>query len=112
MIYIIEGIEITARETIEFVNQIRQLIMEAKQRMRSELPKIYSQELLNNLFFHPYTKVQFLIDQLGVSRITATKYLNELTDHGFVSKHKVGRTNFYVNEPLVEMIMQQEEISL
>ena len=112
MIYIIEGIEITARETIEFVNQIRQLIMEAKQRMRSELPKIYSQELLNNLFFHPYTKVQFLIDQLGVSRITATKYLNELTDHGFVSKHKVGRTNFYVNEPLVELIMQQEEISL
>lgn len=110
--YIIEGVEITARESIEFVNQIRQLIMQTKQSMRSELPKIYSQELLNNLFFHPYTKVQFLIDQLGISRITASKYLKELTEHGFVSKHKVGRTNFYVNEPLVELIRQQEEIEL
>jgi len=110
--YIIEGIEITARETIEFVNQIRELIMQTKQRMRSQLQKIYSQELLNNLFFHPYTKVQFLIDQLGVSRITATKYLNELTEQGFVSKHKVGRTNYYINEPLVALISQQEEKNL
>jgi len=110
--YIIEGIEVTARETIEFVNQIRELIMQTKQRMRSQLPKIYRQELLNNLFFHPYTKVQFLINQLGVSRITATKYLNELTEQGFVSKHKVGRTNYYINEPLVALISQQEEKNL
>ena len=110
--YIIYGIEITARETIEFVNQIHELIMQTKQNMRSLLPKIYSQELLNNLFFHPYTKVQFLIDQLGISRITATKYLNELTELGFVSKHKIGRTNYYINEPLVALITQQEENNL
>ena len=110
--YIIEGIEITARETIEFVTQIRKLIMETKQGMRSQCPKIYSQELLNNLFFHPYTKVQFLVDQLGITRITATKYLNELTEQGFVTKHKAGRTNYYVNEPLVRLISQQEEIGL
>jgi len=61
--------------------------------MRVELPKIYSQELLNNLFFHPYTKVQYVIDQVGVSRLTATKYLNQLAEHGFVNKHKMGRTN-------------------
>jgi Fic family protein len=84
------------------------LIMATKQRMRAELPKIYSQELLNNLFFHPYTKVQFVIDQLGVSRITATKYLEALTEKGFVSKHKAGRNNYYINEPLVELIMGQE----
>ena len=77
--------------------------------MRTELPKIYSQELLNNLFFHPYTKVQFLVDQLSISRITATKYLNQLTDHGFVSKFKMGRTNYYVNEALVRLIIAQEK---
>ena len=110
--YIVKGIEITARETIEFVEQIRALIMDAKQRMREELPKIYSQELLNNLFFHPYTKVQFLVGQLNITRITATKYLNALTDHGFVTKHKVGRTNYYINEPLVKLIVRQEDIQL
>ena len=92
--YIIKGIEITAKETIKFVEQIRLLIMDTKQRMRDELPKTHSQELFNNLFFHPYTKVQFLVDQLNVTRITATKYLKQLTEHGFVIKHKVGRTNY------------------
>lgn len=109
VLYILKGIEETAKETIEFINQIRTLVLETKRRMRSDLPKIYSQDLLNNLFFHPYTKVQFVIDQLGVSRITATRYLNQLAEHGFVSKHKMGRTNYYVNEPLVKLILQQEE---
>ncbi len=110
--YMVDGVEITARETIEFINQIREMVFAAKQRMRSELPKIYSQDLLNNLFFHPYTKVEFVVNQLGVTRITATKYLNQLADHGFVRKHKVGRTNYYVNEPLVRLIMRQEERGL
>ncbi|MDC0598216.1 Fic family protein [Gammaproteobacteria bacterium] len=106
--YIVKGVEITAQETIQFVHQIRDLIIVTKQGMRTELPKIYSQELLNNLFFHPYTKVQFVTEQLGVSRITATKYLEALTEKGFVTKHKVGRNNYYINEPLVGLIMKQE----
>lgn len=109
VLYIIKGIEETARETIEFINQIKTLVFETKRRMRAELPAIYSQELLNNLFFHPYTKVQFVVDQVGVSRITATKYLNQLTEHGFVNKHKIGRTNYYINKPLVRLITKQEE---
>lgn len=109
VLYIIKGIEETARETIEFINQIKILVFETKKRMRAELPGIYSQELLNNLFFHPYTKVQFVVDQVSVSRITATKYLNQLTEHGFVEKHKVGRTNYFVNKSLVRLIAQQEE---
>ncbi len=109
VLYIIKGIEETASETIVFVNQIRTLILETKQRMRKELPNIYSQELLNNLFFHPYTKVQFVMDQVGVSRITATKYLNQLTEHGFVDRHKIRRTNYFINKPLVGLITQQEE---
>lgn len=52
------------------------------------------------------------MDQLDISRITAGKYLNELAKHGFVSKQKVGRTNFYINEPLIKLIREQEEIKL
>ena len=106
--YIVKGVEVTARKTIDFVYQMHDLMMTTKQRMRTELPKIYSQELLNNLFFHPYTKVQFVIDQLGVSRITATKYLDILAEKGFVNKQKAGRNNYYINEPLVRLIVGQE----
>jgi len=112
VVYILEGIKITAQDTILFVQKIQILVRETKLRLRNELPKIYSQELLNNLFFHPYTKVQFLVEQLGVTRITATKYLNQLAEHEFVSKHKVGRTNYYVNERLLKLITEQEQILL
>jgi len=109
VLYIIKGIEETARETIEFVNQIKTLVFDTKKRMRTELPAIYSQELLNNLFFHPYTKVQFVMEQVGVSRITANKYLNQLAEQDFVEKMKVGRTNYFINKPLVKLITQQEK---
>ncbi len=110
VLYIIKGIEETARETIHFIHEIKTLVFETKQRMRTELSGIYSQDLLNNLFFHPYTKVQFVMDQVGVSRITATKYLNQLTEHGFVEKHRISRTNYFVNQALVHLIRQQEEL--
>ena len=42
--------------------------------------RFYSQDLINNLFSHPYTKIQFVEHDLNVSRLTATKYLDALAD--------------------------------
>lgn len=53
-------------------------MMEYKKTIREQFPKIYSQVLLNNLFKHPYTKIDLVCDELGVSRPTATSYLNQL----------------------------------
>ena len=71
-------------------------LMDYKHRIR-EQHKFYSQDLINNLFMHPYTKIEFVQRDLGVSRITATKYLEALTEGGFVQKQKIGRGNYYVN---------------
>ena len=49
---------------------------------------------------HPYTKIEFIEHDLGVSRITATKYLDALDAEGFVQKRKVGRSNYYINVAL------------
>ena len=35
--------------------------------IRENEPKIYSQDLINNLFKHPYTKIEFLVNDLGIS---------------------------------------------
>ena len=99
----------TAQETIKFVHRIHNLITEVKQGMRRELPKIYSKELMNNFFSHPYTRVQFVVDQFSVSRITATRYLDALAEKGFVTKRKSGRNNYYINEPLCQLIIRQEK---
>ncbi len=103
LLFMLEGVEVTSKQTIAVVTQIRDLMLEYKRRIRSELPRIYSQDLLANLFRHPYTTIDSLRRELDVSRLTATKYLNLLVRHGFLVKRKVGRRNFYVNEPLVKV---------
>jgi Fic family protein len=104
VLYMLRAVEETSRETLKKVRGIRDLMHETKRRLRRELPRIYSQELLNNLFRHPYTKIEFVERDLGVSRPTATKYLGALTSAGYVRKTKLGRTNFYVNEPLFALL--------
>lgn len=57
--------------------------------IRTKLPKIYTQDLLNNIFNHPYTKIEYLMEDLHVSRITATRYLEELVKIDILSKKKL-----------------------
>ena len=104
VLYMLHAIEETSRDTLTKVHGIRDLMQQTKQRLRSDLPKLYSQDLLNNLFRHPYTKIEFIERDLGVSRPTATKYLGALEKNGLVRKTRVGRTNFYVNEPLFRLL--------
>ena len=80
---------------------------EYKTKIRSELPKIYSQELLNLLFRHPYTKIEYVMNDLKVTRITATKYLNQLTDNGLLTKHKLGRNIYFVNDALFDLFVKK-----
>ncbi len=104
LLYMLEGVEQTAQQTIETVKGIKAMMMDYKSRIREELPKIYSQDLLNNLFRHPYTKIEYLEKDIGKTRITATKYLDTLAEHGFLRKERVGKYNYYINEPLMDVL--------
>jgi Fic family protein len=105
LLYMLDGVEETAKQTIEIVGRIKQLMMDYKHRFRRELPKIYSQDFLNLLFRHPYTKIESVVSELQVSRLTAAKYLNLLTMHGLAQKHKVGRYNYYINTQLFDLFV-------
>lgn len=100
ILYILKGIEETAKQTLYLIEGIKKLMQEYKNRIRTELPKIYSQDLLNNIFKHPYTKIEFLEQDLTVKRKTAAKYLSQLVDIELLEKVKIGNTNFYINRPL------------
>ena len=102
IMFMLEGIEKTSIDTIALILEIKKLMMDYKHRIRSNY-KFYSQELINNLFRHPYTKIEFIQNDLKVSRITATGYLNRLVDDGFLAKKKLGVGNYYINEPLVAL---------
>ena len=104
VLYMLEGIAQTSHQTIVLIQGIKELMQHHKQKLRSELPKIYSQDLINNLFRHPYTKIEFVMDELQVTRKTATKYLEELVKIGLLSKHKIWKENYYLNDALYELL--------
>ncbi len=106
LLYMIDAVEKTAIQTVELITEMRGLMLEYKHRIRDQF-KFYSQDLLNNLFKHPYTKIEFIMSELDVSRPTAAGYLNELTKGGFLTKHRIGKNNYYVNEPLVELFERE-----
>ncbi len=105
IIFMLTGIEETAVRTIFLIEQIRRMMADYKQRLRRELPKLYSQDLLNNLFRHPYTKIEFIEKELGVTRQTASQYLKQLVERGYLKLLRIGRSNFYLNEPLFDLFI-------
>lgn len=106
LLFMIKGIEITARETIELIIKIKDLMLDFKHKLRDNY-KFYSQDLLNNLFKHPYTKIEFLVNDLGVSRLTAGSYLNKLAVDKMLRKDKLGTGNYYINENLFELLTKR-----
>ena len=103
VLYMLDSIEQISKETIVLIGEIRDLMFEYKNLLRNNY-KFYSQDLLNNLFKHPYTKIEFIENDLGVSRITASKYLNLLAKDNVLKKEKLGTGNYYVNERLIKIL--------
>jgi Fic family protein len=109
VIYMLDGVAKTAVTTLRLVQGIGEQMRTVKHRMRSELPKLYSQERLNNLFRHPYTRIEYVQHDLVVTRQTASRYLDTLAEAGFVDKHRAGKHNYYINTNLVRLLMAVSE---
>ncbi len=103
-LFMLYAIEQTAISTIEIIKNIKNIMFSHKQTIRSKLSKIYSQDLLNNIFKYPYTKIDFLVNDLGCTRKTATKYLEELTIIWILEKYKIWRDSFYINKDLYTLL--------
>ncbi len=106
VLYMLQAVESTAKQTVMTVQAIKAALFDYKHRIR-DVYKFYSQDLINNLFMHPYTKIDFIQRDLQVSRLTATKYLDALVDGGFLSKQRIGRSNYYVNVALNRILLAQ-----
>ena len=109
LLYMLRAVSTTARQTLELIEGMRSLMADYKRRLREHPSVKYSQDLLNNLFRHPYTRIEFLQNDLGITRQTAARYLDQLAEAGFVEKHQQGRNNYYINTPLMVLFMRVSE---
>lgn len=106
ILYMLEGVEQTALRQTELINGIKALMDETKEKLRTELPKIYSKDLLEILFMHPYTKITMLEEYLGLHRETASKHLNAISQIGILNPVKVKNNKYFVNVRLFELLQK------
>ena len=111
ILFILKGVEETAGNTIELVKGISHLMAEYKNVLRPIFDKAYKHELINNLFFHPYTKIEYMQHDMIVQRKTAAKYLDKIVETGLLEKVKKGRENYYINVKLCNLFLNYNEMS-
>ena len=105
-----EGIEQTSEETLKLVKKISAEVAETAEDIKKVLPKIYSKELVELLFFEFYTKIKFIEDGLNISRRTSSDYLIALEKEGFLSSQKMGKEKIYLNKRLFEIVKRSSYI--
>jgi len=106
ILYMLDSVEQTSLETIELITDIHELMNETKEKIKNELPKMYSKDLVEILFMHPYTKIEFLVDELNVYRDTAGRYLKKLEAIGVVKTVKIKNTKYFINVVLFDRLRQ------
>ncbi len=108
VLYKLKAIEKTAIETLQLLKHISALIDETALEIKNTLPKIYSKELIEVLFYEFYTKIIFVEKKLNVTRRTASTYLIALEKAGFLKSKMEGREKIYLNTKLFELIKKAD----
>jgi len=106
ILYILEGIRQTSLESVRLIESITELIQDTKVELRTKLPKLYSKDLLELLFKHPYTKIGFLVEELGITRKTAGLHLRAIEEIGILESVKMGRDVYFVNKKLFALLRE------
>lgn len=104
IIYILKGIEETSKNTIELIKLIQEEMEAYKEDFITKLPKIYSEELLDSLFYEVYTRINYIEERCHVTRQTAATYLNSLVEVGLLEFEKIGRESIYKNTRLINLL--------
>ncbi|MFN6328028.1 MAG: Fic family protein [Chitinophagales bacterium] len=104
ILYMLKGIELTAISTIEQINKINHLFSETQKLVQEKLPRIYSKDLIEQLFIHPYCKIEFLVNNIGVERKAASRYLSILEELGVLKSQQKGKEVIYINTKLYNLL--------
>jgi Fic family protein len=100
LLFMLRAVESTAQQTFDQVTRIRNLMEEVRERVQREAPGVYSKDLVEVIFRHPYTKIQFVVDAGIAKRQTASGYLQALAKLGVLRESKHGREKYYINDAL------------
>jgi Fic family protein len=104
ILYMLEAVRETAGWSTARIRAIRDLLDQTAERIRRELPKIYSRELAEVIFVNPYCRIGDLVSAGIAKRQAASVYLKTLAEHGLLTEMKLGREKLYLNPALLALL--------
>ena len=107
ILYMLEAIRETANWSTARIRAIRDLLNQTAERIRSDLPKIYSRELAEVIFVHPYCRIGDLVAAGIAKRQAASVYLKTLAEQGLLQEMKAGRETLYINPALLALLSER-----
>jgi Fic family protein len=110
ILFMLDSVESTAKDTIALINKIKSLIHSTKTVLKNRAPKIYSKDLIDIIFEHPYTKIEFLINRLDITRQTASKHLKKLCSIGVLEETNIGKYKYFINTELYLLLKESTKI--
>lgn len=104
ILYMLDAVEKTSIDTMNIIKEIWNLMWKTKLSLKEKLPKIYSKDLLEIIFSHPYTKIEFLVDELWITRQRSSRHLQELVNNWYMKIVKIKNSKYFVNIELFELL--------
>ncbi len=104
ILFMLEAIRETANWSATRIRSIRDLLDQTAERIRRDLPKIYSRELAEVIFVNPYCRIGDLVAADIAKRQAASVYLKSLAELGLLEEIKAGRENLYINPTLLALL--------
>lgn len=106
LLYMLEAVQSTALWTTQKIISIRDLADSTAEHVRTQLPKIYSRELVDVIFEQPYCRIGNLVEANIAKRQTASEYLKKLVSIGVLFESQAGRERLFVHPKLIQLLMQ------
>lgn len=104
ILFILAAVEHTSRDTADKIEAIDDLINNVITKARGKTKAVEREGFVDLLFKWPYCKISIVERELACSRLTATKYLNEVTELGLLDRLRIGREYYYINQRLVNLL--------
>ena len=106
ILYMLKAVEVTANWTTQKIDAVRKLIDRTSEYIKTNLPKIYSHELVQIIFEQPYCRISNLVESNIAKRQTASVYLKQLTEIGVLNEIQAGKEKLFVHPKLIQLMTE------
>lgn len=108
--FVLRGIHETSARTLYKIDRIQELQELFRVEIKTYTSAGSNADLLDVLFENPYARINKVVVRCGVSRPTATSWLNALVAHGALLDIKIGRERLFINTRLMQILSNDDDV--